>query len=188
MPPLPDDPARIVLGNAASKLGWHHGPILFAINSIPRSGRPACSGCQQCMGNTCPTGAKTAPTTPSESAGRDTTAVPPKTLPLDGNVEMLGFRPWPFATVPQPVPEPTSTPSRSFGRLTTSSSSVQDRAEQLLRAFCTRQEQRYFSWSDRGNTSTLALAVTIFTENGTLFPAGGTRIGQSSRGGRSRRA
>lgn len=58
MPPLPDDPARVVLGSAADKLGWNHGPIPFAINSIERSGRPACAGCQQCMGHTCPSGAR----------------------------------------------------------------------------------------------------------------------------------
>ncbi|MCM0616848.1 GMC oxidoreductase [Paenarthrobacter sp. TYUT067] len=58
MPPLQGDPTRIVLGAAANRLGWKHGPIPFAINSIPRAGRPACSACQQCMGHSCPTGAK----------------------------------------------------------------------------------------------------------------------------------
>ncbi|MFF2315289.1 GMC family oxidoreductase N-terminal domain-containing protein [Arthrobacter sp. NPDC058097] len=58
MPPLPDEPARTVLGSAANKLGWNHGPIPFAINSVARAGRPACSRCQQCMGHTCPSGAK----------------------------------------------------------------------------------------------------------------------------------
>jgi choline dehydrogenase-like flavoprotein len=58
MPPLPDDPTREAFGAAADRLGWGWGPIPFAINSIPRAGRPACARCPQCIGHTSPVNAK----------------------------------------------------------------------------------------------------------------------------------
>ncbi|MFF2050312.1 GMC family oxidoreductase N-terminal domain-containing protein [Leifsonia sp. NPDC058194] len=58
MPPLPGGPTRQLLGSAAARAGWASGPIPFAINSVPRNGRPACIECLQCIGHTCPVDAK----------------------------------------------------------------------------------------------------------------------------------
>jgi choline dehydrogenase-like flavoprotein len=58
MPALPDDLVRRALGDWAKHLGWRTGAIPFAINSVPWGGRPACVACGQCMGHTCPVGAK----------------------------------------------------------------------------------------------------------------------------------
>lgn len=58
MPPLPSDPIRDLLGGAAGDLGWSTDAIPFAINSVPRDGRPACAACHQCMGHACPVNAK----------------------------------------------------------------------------------------------------------------------------------
>lgn len=58
MPALPDDRIRRAFGDWAKRLGWRTGAIPFAINSVPWKGRPACVACGQCMGHTCPVGAK----------------------------------------------------------------------------------------------------------------------------------
>ena len=58
MPALPDDPSRLAFGDAAGALGWKTSPIPFAINSVPRDGRPACIRCPQCVGHACPVDAK----------------------------------------------------------------------------------------------------------------------------------
>ena len=58
MPPLPDDPTRVALSAAADRLSWKTSPIPFAINSVPREGRPACVRCSQCVGHACPVNAK----------------------------------------------------------------------------------------------------------------------------------
>lgn len=58
MPPLPSDDVRILLSRAATRLGWHAGPVPFAVNSIRRDGRGPCIACGQCMGHTCPVNAK----------------------------------------------------------------------------------------------------------------------------------
>ncbi|MGO4145715.1 GMC family oxidoreductase N-terminal domain-containing protein [Paenarthrobacter sp. YAF11_1] len=58
MPPLPGDRTRLLLSAAAHDLGWEASPIPFAINSTPRNGRGACVQCSQCVGHTCPVGAK----------------------------------------------------------------------------------------------------------------------------------
>lgn len=58
MPPMPTDPTRDLLVNAASRKGWSAGAVPIAINSVPRSGRAACVRCNQCLGHTCPIGAK----------------------------------------------------------------------------------------------------------------------------------
>jgi choline dehydrogenase-like flavoprotein len=58
MPALSDDPARLNFAAAAARLGWDASPIPFAINSVPRDGRPACVRCAQCVGHTCPVNAK----------------------------------------------------------------------------------------------------------------------------------
>ena len=49
---------RRMLGSAATRLGWDPGPVPYAINSVPRDGRPACVACPQCQGHACPVDAK----------------------------------------------------------------------------------------------------------------------------------
>ncbi len=58
MPPMPTEPARELLGEAADALGWGWGPIPLAINSVPHDGRPGCVRCPQCVGHACPVDAK----------------------------------------------------------------------------------------------------------------------------------
>lgn len=58
MPPMPSEPARVILGAAAERLGWGVGPVPFALNSVPHDGRPACVRCAQCVGHACPVNAK----------------------------------------------------------------------------------------------------------------------------------
>ena len=58
MPALPTDRFGSTLAAGASRLGWTSSPIPFAINSVPRDGRPACVGCGQCVGHACPVNAK----------------------------------------------------------------------------------------------------------------------------------
>jgi choline dehydrogenase-like flavoprotein len=42
----------------AAALGWHSFPIPLLINSVEYNGRPACIGCQHCVGFACPVDAK----------------------------------------------------------------------------------------------------------------------------------
>ncbi len=66
MPPRRDYPMPAMalgkrgarLSAAAEKLGWAHQRIPMLINSIPYNGRPACIGCQFCVGFGCPVDAK----------------------------------------------------------------------------------------------------------------------------------
>ena len=58
MPAMGDEPARRLLAAAAGRLGWQHGPIPLALNTVPRDGRPACVRCAQCVGHACPVDAK----------------------------------------------------------------------------------------------------------------------------------
>jgi choline dehydrogenase-like flavoprotein len=58
MPPVPDNPERKLLGEAAGGLGWEAGPVPLAINSVPYGGRPACIRCGVCIGFACPTDSK----------------------------------------------------------------------------------------------------------------------------------
>jgi choline dehydrogenase-like flavoprotein len=58
MPALPSDKTREAFSAAAAQLGWSTSPIPFAINSVPRDGRPACVRCAQCVGHSCPVNAK----------------------------------------------------------------------------------------------------------------------------------
>jgi choline dehydrogenase-like flavoprotein len=58
MPALPFNREASILFPAARKLGWHPFPIPMAINSIPRDGRPGCSGCPHCVGFACEVSAK----------------------------------------------------------------------------------------------------------------------------------
>ena len=58
MPAFPDDETRRVMRAAAGSLGWSTSPIPFALNSVPRDGRPACVRCAQNVGQACPVDAK----------------------------------------------------------------------------------------------------------------------------------
>jgi len=58
MPPLPDSPARSVLKRGADALGITTTRPPLAINSQPRHGRDACTGCGSCVGFPCPSDAK----------------------------------------------------------------------------------------------------------------------------------
>jgi choline dehydrogenase-like flavoprotein len=58
MPPVPDNPQRALLGDAAGQLGWHTCPVPLLINSVPYNGRPACGRCGACVGFACPTDGK----------------------------------------------------------------------------------------------------------------------------------
>lgn len=58
MPPLPVGVQGIAMRRAAKDLGWTVTTVPLAINSIERDGRPACIGCQHCVGFACPVDAK----------------------------------------------------------------------------------------------------------------------------------
>lgn len=58
MPPLPVPPQGAAMRRAAQTLGWKCTTVPLAINSVPRGGRPACIGCQYCVGFGCPVDAK----------------------------------------------------------------------------------------------------------------------------------
>jgi choline dehydrogenase-like flavoprotein len=58
MPAFEPDETRRVLGAAAESLGWTTSPIPFALNTVPRDGRPACVRCAQNIGHACPVNAK----------------------------------------------------------------------------------------------------------------------------------
>lgn len=54
MPPLPDTRSRHVLRRGGERLGWALAPVPVLINTVPYRGRPACPGCQHCVGFVCP--------------------------------------------------------------------------------------------------------------------------------------
>jgi choline dehydrogenase-like flavoprotein len=58
MPPLPVHRQGKALRAGAEKLGWDTLPIPALINTIPYNERPACMGCQYCVGFPCPVEAK----------------------------------------------------------------------------------------------------------------------------------
>lgn len=58
LPPVRDNPMRLVLQKGAEKLGLHCGPVPLAVNTVPRDGRAACIECGECVGFSCPTNAK----------------------------------------------------------------------------------------------------------------------------------
>ncbi|MFN8445718.1 MAG: GMC family oxidoreductase [Caldilineaceae bacterium] len=58
MPPVPDNPQRIILRQAADRLGWGSAPVPLLINTQPYQGRPACNRCGLCVGFACATEAK----------------------------------------------------------------------------------------------------------------------------------
>ena len=58
MPPLPTNTEAEVLAGGARALGLRTGPVPLLINSAPRAGRARCVQCGECVGFTCPSGAK----------------------------------------------------------------------------------------------------------------------------------
>lgn len=58
MPPVPDNPSRSILRQAADRLGWHSTPLPLLINSVPYNGRAACVQCGSCVGFACPSDGK----------------------------------------------------------------------------------------------------------------------------------
>jgi choline dehydrogenase-like flavoprotein len=58
MPPQPPPLQGRVFRDGAANLGWKSLPIPLLINSVPYNGRPACTGCQHCVGFACPVDAK----------------------------------------------------------------------------------------------------------------------------------
>ncbi|MEO5808440.1 GMC family oxidoreductase [Devosia sp.] len=58
MPPLPEQEATPILRAGAATLGINTTRVPLAINSQPRAGRHACTGCGSCVGFPCPSNAK----------------------------------------------------------------------------------------------------------------------------------
>lgn len=58
MPPLPMTRPASRLLDGAERLGWATLPVPLLINSVERTGRPACVQCAQCVGFACPVSAK----------------------------------------------------------------------------------------------------------------------------------
>ena len=58
MPPVPDNPSRIVLKRGAERLGWNTNPVPLLINTTSYLGRPACVQCSYCVGFACPSDSK----------------------------------------------------------------------------------------------------------------------------------
>lgn len=58
MPPLPTTTEGALLRRAAAALGWPALAVPVLINTLDYQGRPACGGCQQCIGFACPTDSK----------------------------------------------------------------------------------------------------------------------------------
>ncbi len=58
MPPVPRTRRGELMRAGAESLGWNTFPVPLAINSQPNYGRPACPGCQHCVGFACPVDAK----------------------------------------------------------------------------------------------------------------------------------
>jgi choline dehydrogenase-like flavoprotein len=58
MPPVPSNPHRVMLANAAKKLGWISHAVPLLINTIPFNGRPPCVQCGNCVGFPCPSNGK----------------------------------------------------------------------------------------------------------------------------------
>lgn len=58
MPPHPPNLQGQTLRRGAAALGWHTFPLPLLINSVEYNGRPACIGCQHCVGFACPVDAK----------------------------------------------------------------------------------------------------------------------------------
>jgi choline dehydrogenase-like flavoprotein len=58
LPPMPDNPERLVLQRGAEALGLATFPAPMLINTVPYNGRPACGRCGMCVGFACPTDGK----------------------------------------------------------------------------------------------------------------------------------
>jgi choline dehydrogenase-like flavoprotein len=58
MPPVWDNPQRLVLREAAARLGWSCLPAPLLVNSVAYNGRPPCGRCGMCVGFACPTNGK----------------------------------------------------------------------------------------------------------------------------------
>ncbi len=58
MPPMPPNLQGQTLRRGTDMLGWATSPVPLAINSVEYNGRPACIGCQHCVGFACPVDAK----------------------------------------------------------------------------------------------------------------------------------
>lgn len=58
LPPVPAGPESEWLGRAAKGLGWETVTPPLLLNSAPRHGRPACTGCSECIGFACHVDAK----------------------------------------------------------------------------------------------------------------------------------
>jgi choline dehydrogenase-like flavoprotein len=58
LPPVPHCGIAPALAHAADALGWPHLIPPLLINTEPRHGRAACTGCQHCVGFACPVDAK----------------------------------------------------------------------------------------------------------------------------------
>jgi choline dehydrogenase-like flavoprotein len=58
MPPVPDNPSRIVLKRGAERLGWNTNPVPLLINTVPYLNRAACVQCSYCVGFACPSDGK----------------------------------------------------------------------------------------------------------------------------------
>ncbi|WP_084077467.1 GMC oxidoreductase [Demequina sp. NBRC 110057] len=58
LPPQPRTRPSGVLRSGAERLGWATQPVPLLVNSEPYRGRPACVRCAQCIGFSCPVGAK----------------------------------------------------------------------------------------------------------------------------------
>jgi choline dehydrogenase-like flavoprotein len=59
--PMPAHAANLqgqTVRRGAAALGWRTLPIPLLINSVPYNNRPACTGCQHCVGFACPVDAK----------------------------------------------------------------------------------------------------------------------------------
>jgi choline dehydrogenase-like flavoprotein len=58
LPPVPASPESEWLRQAAQRLGWETVAPPLLVNSAPRQGRPACTGCSECIGFACHVDAK----------------------------------------------------------------------------------------------------------------------------------
>ena len=58
MPPVPDNPQRLLLRRAADRLGWDTTPVPLLINTVAYLGRPPCVQCGSCVGFACPSEGK----------------------------------------------------------------------------------------------------------------------------------
>jgi len=58
MPPVPDNPQRLVLQHGAQQIGWRTHAVPLFINTAFYDGRPPCAQCGSCVGFACPSDSK----------------------------------------------------------------------------------------------------------------------------------